>query len=89
MTTFAECKSFWSEICVEKALPLALRYFATAHFLACPSSCEAEHAISTLNRTVTALRSSTTWAVRLHLIGAEDCVMRVIHMTPWQVLGGL
>ena len=69
MTALADFKSFGSEISVDKALRLALRYFAAAHLLACPS----ERAISTLNRIVTTLHSNMTRkAIRMHLIGAED-----------------
>ena len=73
MTTLADFKSFRSGICVDKSLPLALRYFAAVHLLACPSSCDAERAISTLNRIVTAPRSNMTpEAICMHLIRADD-----------------
>ena len=64
---------FWQGVVANTNLPLALRHYAVAILLSYPSSCDAERAISMLNRVVTALRDSMSWSnIRMHLIGAED-----------------
>ena len=64
---------FWQALVAIESLPMPLRSCGAVVLLASPSSCDAEWAISTLNRIVTALRNRMSWPmVRLHLIGAED-----------------
>ena len=73
MTSLNDFIMFWTDICIDKSVPIALRYFSAAQLLACPSSCDAERAISTLNRIVSALRNKMSWeSICMHLIGAED-----------------
>ena len=75
MTSSADFIQFWQSIVVDSAMEPPLRHYAGAVLLACPSSCDAERAISTLNRIVTALRNRLSWPmIRMHLIGAEDVV---------------
>ena len=64
---------FWTGVVSHKSLPLPLRPFAVVIVLFCPSSCDAERAISVLDRTVIALRARMSWGnMIMHLIGAED-----------------
>ena len=64
---------FWIGIVSHKSLPLPLRLCAVVIVLSCPSSCDAERAISVLNRIVTALRNRVSWGnITIHLIEAED-----------------
>ena len=73
ISTSAGFASFWGGLCADPTVPDTLRHYAACILLACPSSCDAERAISTLNRIVTALRNRMSWgSVRMHLIGAED-----------------
>ena len=61
---------FWQALVAIESLPMSLRLYGA---VASPSSYDAERAISTLNRIMTALRNRMSWPmVRLHLIGAED-----------------
>ena len=56
-----------------KQLAMCLRLYAAIIVLACPSSADAERAISALNSIETALRSSMSWdSKRMHLIGKQD-----------------
>ena len=65
--------TFWQALVAAESLPMSLRLYGAVVLLASPSSCDAERAISTLNRIVTPLRNRMSWPmVRLHLIGAED-----------------
>ena len=65
--------TFWQALVAAESLPMPLRLYGAVVLLASPSSCDAERAISTLNRIVTPLRNRMSWPmVRLHLIGAED-----------------
>ena len=64
---------FWQALVAAESLPMSLRLYGAVVLLASPSSCDAERAISTLNRIVTPLRNRMSWPmIRLHLIGAED-----------------
>ena len=64
---------FWQALVATESVPMPLRLYGAVVLLASPSSYDAERAISTLNRIVTALRNRMSWPmVRLHLIGAED-----------------
>ena len=64
---------FWQAPVATESVPMPLRLYGAVVLLASPSSCDAERAISTLNRVMTALRNRMSWPmVRLHLIGAED-----------------
>ena len=75
MTSSADFIQFWQSIVVDTAMATPLRHCAGAVLLACPSSCDAERAISTLNHIVTALHNRLSWPmIRMHLIGAEDIV---------------
>jgi len=64
---------FWKSILCDQQHPRALRHYAAAILISCCSSCDAERAISVLNRIVTSLRNRMSWGnIRMHLIGAED-----------------
>ena len=64
--------AWWTGIMSDKSLLLPLQLFAVVVVLSCPSSCDAERAISVLNRTVTDLWGRMSWgSIRMHLIGAE------------------
>ena len=64
---------FWQAPVATNIVGMPLRLYWVVVLLASPSSCDAERAISTLNRIVTALRNQMSWPmVRLHLIGDED-----------------
>ena len=65
--------TFWIGIMSDKSLPRPLRLFAVVIVHSCPSSRDAECAISVLNRMVSALMNRMSWGnIRMHLIGAED-----------------
>ena len=64
---------FWSALVSSKQFAMCLRLYAAIIVLACPSSADAERAISALNSIATALRSSMSWdSIRIHLIGKQD-----------------
>ena len=54
MTGNSAFVKFWQGVVADSDLPPALCYYAAAILLSCPSSCDGEHAISTLNGIVTA-----------------------------------
>ena len=65
--------TFWKGIVRDKSVPQPLRLFAVVLVHSCPSSRDAERAISVLNCIVTALRNRMSWGnIIMHLIGAED-----------------
>ena len=73
MTGNAPFVMFWTGIVGGKSLPLPLQPFAVVVVLPCPSSCDAEGAISVLSRIVPIVRGSMSWGnIRMHLIAAED-----------------
>ena len=56
-----------------KKFQLSLRLFGAVIVLSCPSSADAECAISALNSIATALRHLMSWdSIRMHLIGKQD-----------------
>ena len=62
--------TFWGHVAANGQYPLCLRLFAAAIVLACPSSADAERAISALNSIATACRSLMSWdSIWMHLIG--------------------
>ena len=64
---------FWSAVVSNKQFAMCLRLYAAIIVLACPSSADAERAISALNSIAIALRSSMSWdSIRIHLIGKQD-----------------
>ena len=72
MSSSAAFIEFWQSIVVDTAMATPLRHYAGAVLLACPSSCDAVRAISTLNCIVTALGNRFSWPmILMHLIGAR------------------
>ena len=49
--------TFWTGLVTDNSLPLPLCLFAVVMVLSCPSSCDAERAISVLNRIANSLRN--------------------------------
>ena len=64
MTAVADFKSFWARICVDKALPLALRYFVATHWRVCH--------YHTQRNSHDPAQQHAQEPIHMHLIGAED-----------------
>ena len=65
--------NFWCTVVANKKFQLSLRLFGAVIVLSCPSSADAQRAISALNSIATALRHLMSWdSIRMHLIGEQD-----------------